>query len=155
MKHVVHLNKKKAEQTANPSKYPQGYFNNKPCKTCKKEFSPMAPSNMYCGDECADIATTKRYLKKNYKMTIEQYKELVDKHNGSCAICGGAGFEIVRNQRSLLIIDHCHSTGVVRGLLCHNCNRALGLFKDSTESLKKAISYLERATTISSESTLK
>lgn len=47
-----------------------------------------------------------------------------------------------------LVVDHCHSSGEVRGLLCHNCNRALGLFKDSRENLLNAVEYLEGATTI-------
>lgn len=45
-------NKPKKEQTANPSKYPQGYFKPKRCKKCHKEFIPKAPSELYCSDEC-------------------------------------------------------------------------------------------------------
>jgi hypothetical protein len=54
-----------------------------------------------------------------------------------------------------LVVDHCHSSGEVRGLLCHNCNRALGLLKDSVDSLMRAARYLEGATTISKGSTPK
>lgn len=48
-----------------------------------------------------------------------------------------------KNQRQKIVIDHCHATGRIRGLLCHNCNRALGLLKDSEENLKRAIEYLK------------
>ena len=57
--------------------------------------------------------------------------------------------------KSTLNVDHCHETGKIRGLLCHNCNRALGLFKDNVEFLERAILYLKGATTISKESTYK
>lgn len=62
---------------------------------------------------------------------------------------------MLNHHKSKLVVDHCHDTGIVRGLLCHNCNRALGLFKDKIEVLKNAIKYLEGATTIPSGSTPK
>ena len=54
-----------------------------------------------------------------------------------------------------LVVDHDHKTGAVRGLLCHNCNRALGLLQDSKENLMNCLSYLERVTTIPKGSTVK
>lgn len=62
--------------------------------------------------------------------------------SGLCAICGGEGFTMKECHSLKLVVDHCHATGKVRGLLCHNCNRALGLLKDSSESLRCAINYL-------------
>mgnify|MGYP006332005079 FL=1 len=70
-----------------------------------------------------------------YGLTQEQYDDLQKSTNG-CEICG--------TKQYTLSIDHDHVTKKVRGLLCPNCNRALGLFYDSVESLKKAINYLER-----------
>lgn len=55
----------------------------------------------------------------------------------------------------VLVVDHDHKTGKVRGLLCHNCNRALGLLKDNKEIIQNCLSYLERVTTIPKGSTLK
>lgn len=46
------------------------------------------------------------------------------------------------------IADHDHDTGVIRGLLCHNCNRALGFLGDSIEGVRLALAYLERANAI-------
>lgn len=47
------------------------------------------------------------------------------------------------NHKMKLVVDHCHATGHVRGLLCHNCNRALGLLKDSEQALQRALKYLQ------------
>lgn len=130
--------------TAEASKYPQGRFNPKPCRECGTDFTPFAPSHLYCCDNCAEVGHDRRRMEKAYGMTLEEYAKLVEDHAGNCAICGGQGFELVPGQKNLLVIDHCHSTLKVRGLLCHNCNRALGLFQDNVESLKKAIEYLEK-----------
>lgn len=130
--------------SASPDKYPQGYFKDKPCRECKDEFSPIAPSHMYCSDECAAVAHDRARMLKSYNLTPEDYNKMVEEHAGNCAICGGQGFELAPGQKLLLVIDHCHKSGAVRGLLCHNCNRGLGLFKDNIESLKTAIKYLEK-----------
>ena|ERR1035437_239535 len=71
-----------------------------------------------------------------YGVTPEQYKILVESQNGKCAICGREGIT--------LCIDHCHSTGRVRGLLCHLCNSYIGVIKESPEVLARAQRYLER-----------
>lgn len=59
------------------------------------------------------------------------------------------------SSSGLLVVDHDHNTGVVRGLLCHNCNRALGLLQDNPETLEVAIAYLKSVTTIPKGSTTK
>jgi hypothetical protein len=61
----------------------------------------------------------------------------------------------VQRHSCKLVVDHCHTGGQVRGLLCHNCNRALGLLQDSVPALKAAVKYLQGATTIPSGSRLK
>ena len=150
MKPTVRSNKLQSEQTASPDKYPQGYFNDKECKECNNLYSPKSPSHLYCSDICADIGHQRNWLRKNYKITLEEYEEIFRLQDGKCAICWSIGFKITKNQRQLIVIDHCHSTGKIRGLLCHNCNRALGLFKDNVKNLSNAILYLEGATTIES-----
>lgn len=76
-------------------------------------------------------------LKRYYGLTPEGYQELLDRQGGGCAICTGD------NGDHHLAVDHCHKTGQVRGLLCDNCNQALGKLKDSPTLLRAAIAYLE------------
>ncbi len=69
-----------------------------------------------------------------YGITENTYKELEIKQKGCCAICG---------EEKPLVIDHCHVTNKIRGLLCSSCNLHLGGLGDNVESLEKAISYLK------------
>jgi hypothetical protein len=78
-------------------------------------------------------------LLAKYGITMEQYNKLFQDQKGCCAICGVHQAE--QNRR--LHIDHCHETGVVRGLLCGNCNLALGHLKDSVEVIEKALVYMK------------
>ena len=148
---IKNQNKRQHEQTATPDKYPQGYFKEKMCKLCSGLFIPKAPSHLYCSQQCADSANTNRYYLKTYGITRGAYLEMLVKQDGKCAICRGTGFLMRDSHKTLLLVDHDHTTGRVRGLLCHNCNRALGLLHDSTENLLRAIEYLEGATTIRKE----
>ena len=77
-------------------------------------------------------------------VTREEYTEFLVKQGGKCAICGN--FETVKRKSTgitfKLCVDHCHTTGRVRGLLCNKCNLGLGKFKDNPESLITAYKYL-------------
>lgn len=83
-------------------------------------------------------------LKKNYGMNREEYAALVIAQDGECAICGEQETTVIRGKTISLAVDHDHVTGKIRGLLCINCNRALGMFKDDPKRLRKAIRYLKR-----------
>jgi hypothetical protein len=136
-------NKNKDEQTASASKYPQGYFKVKPCNDCSNEFIPTAPSEKYCSDKCKDRGIQSAYLKRNYKIDVDTYEKMLKEQKGLCKICEQPNFKMSTCHTGLLVVDHCHTTGVVRGLLCHNCNRGLGLFQDNPENLIKASEYLK------------
>lgn len=84
-------------------------------------------------------------LKIQYKMTLEQYDELLKIQNHLCYICKNPESSIDKryNKTRDLSVDHCHKTGKIRGLLCDKCNRGLGYFKDSIENLESAIQYLK------------
>ena len=78
-----------------------------------------------------------KHLKHKYKMSLKEYKDLLELQSGVCAICGGT------NEDKRLFVDHNHTSGKVRGLLCKKCNSAIGLFRDDIGILNEAISYLK------------
>jgi hypothetical protein len=90
--------------------------------------------------ESADVRRAQRCnaLSRRYGVTIEQYEEIVRRQGGACAICGETP-----TDRSLSV-DHCHSTGRVRGACCDLCNRSLGMMRDNPTLLRRAADYLER-----------
>lgn len=77
-------------------------------------------------------------LRRHYNMSLHEFEILLEKQSSACAICGRSpdGF-----QRSFAV-DHDHVTGVVRGILCPDCNRGLGGFHDDPGILRKAVDYL-------------
>ena len=93
--------------------------------------------------ECDKDRAWRFKLKNAYNMTEEQYNEIHEYQQYGCAICGKPEGE--NNRRTRLTVDHCHTTGVVRGLLCHNCNSALGLLGDDTDRFERAIIYLRES----------
>ncbi len=74
-------------------------------------------------------------MKRLYGINLEQYAELLERQGNCCAICGKPEF----GQR--LAIDHCHSTGIVRGLLCIHCNLSLGVYENRKNEFEE---YLKR-----------
>ena len=134
------------KMTAVPTKYPQGYFKDKTCRWCSSVFSPQAPSHHYCSQTCAEDASAEKYLWTRYKISLNDYLSLYEKQDKKCAICKDAGFKMQAHHRLLLVVDHDHKTGRIRGLLCHNCNRGLGLFQDNTAALLTAVDYLNETT---------
>ena len=72
-----------------------------------------------------------------YGITPDEYRAMHERQNGKCAICNQEPM-----TKRLLHVDHCHKTNVVRGLLCHGCNTAIGAMKENTETLRNAIAYL-------------
>ena len=82
------------------------------------------------------------HMMRSYGIDFKEYEEMLLTQDGKCAICKA---EPPKNQhKTRLNIDHNHETGKVRGLLCDCCNRALGLMRDNTDLLSKAIDYLTK-----------
>jgi len=81
----------------------------------------------------------KRYdLKRSYSMSIEDYNGMLEKQDYKCAICGET---CLTGQNHF--VDHEHTNGINRGLLCRSCNLMLGYAHDDIEMLKSAIKYLK------------
>lgn len=116
----------------------------KKCTKCNKtkensEFHNNKKSKdglMHSCKECHKLSMRSVHYKRKYGITLDLYDKLLKQQNHCCSICN----ETDKNKE--LSVDHCHTTGNIRGLLCMSCNTALGKFKDSTELLNKAISYL-------------
>ena len=75
-----------------------------------------------------------REYKRVYNLPDELAKQLANNREGLCKLC---------NENKLLVVDHCHKTGIVRGLICSHCNSVLGYAKDNIQTLKNAIDYLD------------
>ena len=86
-------------------------------------------------------------LQKKFGITLNDYNKILSEQNGLCAICGKKeelNFDKRINKSRLLSVDHDHTTGKVRELLCNKCNHLLGLANDSFEILDKASNYLRK-----------
>ena len=83
-------------------------------------------------------------LKRAYGITFDEYEELLSKQDKKCAICGIDNNGKYRNTPRAFAVDHCHTTGKIRGLLCSDCNTGIGLLKDNINFLQSAIKYLNK-----------
>ena len=105
------------------------------CKVCQN-----LRSTSYTRENKNKIPTTGYSLKRRYGITTQDYLNLLKLQENKCAICKTSECHTGRN----FSVDHCHTTGKIRGLLCAHCNVGLGNFKDNSLLLKEAITYLER-----------
>lgn len=107
------------------------------CKECKnawaKEYRKTTESKRYKKDY---------QLQYTYGITLDDFEDMLKAQDNSCAICKNE-FNPTDTAYQGAYVDHCHETGVVRGLLCHNCNFAIGYMKDNPQRLRAAANYLE------------
>lgn len=85
-----------------------------------------------------NVKQREKHLRRKFGITLAQYDILLKEQGGVCKICKDIDHAYDNFQ-----VDHCHTTGKIRGLLCHLCNKGLGHFKDSPQLLEKAIAYLK------------
>jgi len=118
------------------------------CKTCRNKASDLKRKNTIKYKERMYKRSDKAALKRKYGMSTNDYDKLLIKQNNLCAICNKPEIHFNSKGRiQRLSVDHCHSTGIIRGLLCKNCNSGLGQFRDSSEIMLKAIQYLKETNT--------
>lgn len=125
------------------------------CDTCRAYFAANNKSGRYKqGPERRREAN----LRDKYGITLEQYEALRAAQQGRCWICQRHEDEIPGGPTgrpradgtpnapaAKLVPDHCHRTGVIRGLLCHSCNSGIGLLGEDPLRLARAIEYLARS----------
>ncbi|KKK52111.1 hypothetical protein LCGC14_3108200 [marine sediment metagenome] len=80
----------------------------------------------------------RKYKLSGYGLTLDAYNALLVGQSNKCAICKS------HSPPNTFLIDHDHSSGAVRGLLCRKCNTGLGMFEDSVETLTLALKYIQR-----------
>ena len=102
----------------------------------RKEMKALRPQCKAC--KSLEVAC------KKYKLKLDDIEHLYKASNYSCGICKVHvdDYNNKAQKYRALVIDHEHSTGKIRGILCHECNTAIGLFKDNIKKLEKAINYL-------------
>lgn len=94
--------------------------------------------------ERARSYSRKHLLTKKYGITPDEYDALLEQQGGTCALCHQP--ERVKDRmgriREWLSVDHDHSTGAVRGLLCHHCNATLGHVNEDAALLLRMVGYI-------------
>ncbi len=107
------------------------------CKVCTKL---VASDKQKADKDGVKVRNRKSKLKRAFGLTVQQYDEMLVAQGGRCALCGSD----FPGGRGRFVVDHCHDTGKIRGLLCNLCNVGLGALRDSPQLLQKAIHYLGR-----------
>lgn len=131
------MKKPKPPRTFHGKPCPKGhtlrYISSRRCAVCWAE-----PGRVYHQETEGRLLKQLAAIQRRYGLTMEQFFTLYDGQDRTCPICC-EGLMLDEVQ-----VDHDHSTGDVRGILCGHCNKALGLLKDSPEALRRAIAYLEK-----------
>lgn len=133
---IAHYRANKNIKYKQGSVYPQ-------CKECDKAYNQSRKNRnveirrqWYYRNSNGKTANYRRQLMKLYGITLEKYREMCNEQEFCCKICN--------RFDEHLVVDHCHKTMAVRGLLCRKCNTGIGQFSDDVNLLKSAITYLER-----------
>ena len=114
------------------------------CCKCGEEFTPTMAAQKYCSGRCWNsVARARRDKLDRIRIHADHYAQIFEMQGGLCAICKSPSGSNGRGDK--LAVDHCHDSKQIRGLLCHKCNTALGLFKDDAERLQAALDYLATA----------
>lgn len=123
------------------------------CKVCKKETKTcrLCNTERYVNEfydkgrhkksECKRCTN----LYRNFKINARDYDIMFNNQKGRCAICETDTSHNHQNGNvTKLAVDHCHTTGEIRGLLCSKCNRGIGYLQDNINNLKNAVKYLSK-----------
>lgn len=129
----------------------------KECLQCTTSFTAPRKTSKYCSMSCSNKyryekgkssgywvkSQYKAYAKRVYGLSLDDIEEMNKAQNYMCALCD-IHISDLTGKKKKLCVDHDHVTGKVRGLLCESCNTVLGMAKDNTETLNRAVAYIER-----------
>lgn len=122
------------------------FYTRKPTKMCKsthRTWCKQCDGEVNSGYRKTNPSYFKNWkLKKNFGITLAEYEAMCEQQHNQCAICGREPRETTMKYG--LAVDHCHETGVVRGLLCNDCNIGLGKLGDNVHGVQRALDYLLR-----------
>ena len=126
--HCIQCNVELSELNAVPQK--QGKYWAAKCKNCWNKYYTERNKRIY-----DPVKERDRALRKNFGITLEEYTEIYNSQGGECAICNQPSDEALH-------LDHNHTTGDNRGLLCRACNHSLGLLKEDMQTIMNMYEYL-------------
>lgn len=103
------------------------------CKSC---YNDRQKRRYWANLDSHRLRARAAQRRRKYGLSHDEFLSMVEKQKGQCAIC-----MVVMDSP---VVDHNHLTGKIRGLLCHNCNVAIGLFADSAFFIERALEYISR-----------
>lgn len=120
--------------------------NTKMCSKCNS-IKVVGAKNWYRNDTCAacyqkqyKIDHPEKYrdikLRHLYGISLEQYNVMLIEQNHKCKICGRTDNNLRDGRKQNFVVDHRHSDGKVRALLCHNCNKNVGAVENHLEAIQ-------------------
>lgn len=124
------------------------------CAECSNAYTRNYYKNVVKKTEDYKIKRSDKHYKRKYGITHAEYLKMCEDNNFKCSICGvkklTSGNGIIGSSE-VLVLDHCHETNKIRGVLCFDCNFGLGFFKDNILNLVSAHLYLLQTETDKSE----
>lgn len=84
-----------------------------------------------------------KQIKRLYGLTMEQYETMLDQQGQVCAICHKPETRVLRGKVARLCVDHDHTDGHVRALVCHRCNRTVELLEENPDLARQMMAYLQ------------
>lgn len=101
---------------------------------CKNCYNTKSLDYYFCNKDSLSDKRKSYHYKRNYGLSLDEINSMREAQNSSCAIC---------EETTNLVVDHNHTSGIVRALLCSRCNQGLGLFRENPIHLAQAIKYLK------------
>ena len=158
---MARRNDQSAKDKAARAEYMKEYYAKNPEKFQKRTPEQQAECNARRREKYAECAETREKAKAAarlwaqsnpdgkkaqrlaaaYGIALSDFNDMMAMQNNACAICG---YSDMSDPKIFPVVDHCHTTGKVRGILCSSCNHGLGKFKDDVTRLMLAAAYLAR-----------